>query len=104
MIKRLTIRTLILGVLTIAAFALMQPLTIFTGWPEVMQGTKAAAMLAWAEHSIMIIRITMQPRLDVQDSAINGARSPAASAAIYAIHQFTWAVRLGAFLLLYGVL
>ena len=104
MIKRLAIRTIVFVILTITAFVAMQPLTISTGWPEVMQCLKAAAILAWGEISIMWIRIAIAPRLDVQDSASLAAKDAKASATVYAVHQFTWAVRLAAFIVLYGVL
>ena len=106
MIKRLGIRTLIFACLTIAAFALMQPLTQFSGWPEVMQGMKAAAILAWAEISIMWIRIAISPRLDVQATATiaQGRGDALATAVVYAVHQATWAVRLAAFIVLGWVL
>lgn len=107
MIKRILIRTLILAVITAAAFAVMEPLTVATGWPEAMQCTKALAVLAWAEHSIMIVRLAMQPRIDVQAAATlrpdeDGNVDQRAGAALYAVHQATWAVRLVAFLVLYG--
>lgn len=112
--RRLFWRTVLLAILTVAAFSLMPLLTITTGWPEVMQCLKAAAVLAWAEHSIMMIRIVMQPRIDVQTSAqlaeaTDGMERPQpndahACAIVYGVHQFTWAVRLVVFILLYGVL
>jgi hypothetical protein len=114
--KRLFIRTVLLAVLTVAGFSLMPLLTITTGWPEVLQCLKAAAVLAWAEHSIMIVRIVMQPRIDVQEAPRlatldDGYSRPnslpvdaQACAIVYGVHQFTWAVRMVVFVLLYGVL
>lgn len=107
MIKRILLRPLILAVMTTAALGFMQPITLGTGWPEVMQCMKAAAILAWAEFSIMLIRLAVQPRLDSQNTAILGHGStdginPIGAATVYAVHQFTWAVRLAAFIVLYG--
>lgn len=110
MIERLALRTAVFAVLTFAAFFLMQPLTIYTGFPEVLQGLKAAAVLAWAEVSIMWIRIAIQPRLDVQHAAFVvirpriGDPDPQACAWIFFSYQLAWAARLAAFLVLYGVL
>lgn len=105
MIKRLSLRTAIFAALTILAFALMERLTILTGAPEVMQGMKAAAILAWAEISIMWIRIAMSPQLDVQAAAKVAHDGDARAAAfLYAVHQATWAARLTAFIVLGWVL
>lgn len=106
MIKRIAQRIAIFAAFTIVAFALMERLTMLTGWPEVMQGMKAAAILAWAEISILCIRIAMSPRLDVQDAArvAHDCGDARAAALVYAVHQASWAVRLGAFIVLGWVL
>lgn len=106
MIKRFALRTAIFAAFTILAFALMERLTILTGAPEVMQGMKAAGALAWAEISIMWIRIAMSPRLDVQSAAqvAHDLDDPRAAAMVYAVHQATWAARLAAFIVLGWVL
>jgi small basic protein len=104
-LKRMAARTVIFALLTLAAFGLMERLTVLTGFPEVMQGMKAAAILAWAEITIMWIRIAMSPSLDVQQSARLAANNDAmAAAVVYAAHQVTWAVRLAAFIILGWVL
>jgi hypothetical protein len=103
MFTRLLYRTIIFFTMAFTAFVLMQPLTIYTGWPEVMRCTQAAAVLAWAEITIMWVRLVVAPRLDVQEVALK-ATDPMAAALVYATHQATWAVRLVAFIALYGVL
>lgn len=105
-IKRLAARTAIFAVLTLAAFGLMERLTVLTGWPEVMQGMRAAAILAWAEISIMWLRIAMAPTLDVQAAAraALAGHDPRSAAWVYAVHQATWAARLAAFIVLGWVL
>ncbi|NRR28899.1 hypothetical protein HSX11_01755 [Oxalobacteraceae bacterium] len=104
MIKRLAIRTAVFAALTLLAFVLMEPLTKLVGWPELMQGLGAAAKLAWAEISVMWIRIAISPKLDVQKVALAAGHDPRAAAMVYAVHQLTWAVRLAAFILLAWVL
>ncbi|MBR7792300.1 hypothetical protein KDM87_06780 [Undibacterium sp. FT147W] len=64
----------------------------------------AAAVLAWAEISIMWLRIAMAPKIDEQEVASNigMARHPIAGALVYATHAFKWAIRLGTFIFLYA--
>lgn len=102
MMKRLVLRTAIFAALTIMAFSLMERVTMLTGWPEVMQGMRAAAILSWAEISIMWIRIAISPRLDVQYAAqmAHDSTDAHAGALVYAVHQATWAARLAAFIVL----
>ena len=100
MTARLAVRTVILAFLTLLAFSTMQELTIFTGWPELMGGLGAAAKVAWAEVSIMWIRIVLAPRLDVQHivKRIESGTNYMAMAVVYGVYQLTWALRIGAFL------
>ena len=103
-IKRLATRTVIFFVLTIAAFALMRPITMQTGFPEVIKCMTAAAVLAWAEISIMWLRIAMSPKIDEQAVAcdVGSSLHPVAGALVYATHAFKWAIRLGTFIFLYA--
>ena len=106
MIKRLAIRTAIFAVLTFSAFMLMQPLTVLTGWPELMQGLKAAAILSWAELTVLWIRICVTPQLDTQRLAlaVESRYDSKGMAILYCAHAFTWAVRITIFILLGWVL
>lgn len=104
MFQRLLVRTLIFFTMTVTAFMVMQPLTEVTGWPEVILCTKAAAVMAWAEITGLWIRLALAPRLDVQEAAVKADGDPKAQAIVYAVHQGMWAVRLTAFIVLYGVL
>lgn len=105
-LQRMSLRTLIFAALCILALGLMERMTLLTALPEVMQGMKAAGILAWAEMSIMWLRVGMSPGLDVQATAkmVDASRDPHAAAIMYAVHQATWAVRLLAFILLGWVL
>lgn len=104
MIHRLFLRTVIFFVLTVLAFTLMRPITIQTGYPDVIKCMTAAAVLAWAEISIMWLRIAMAPKIDEQAVAcdIHRADHPVAGALVYATNAFKWAIRLGAFIYLYA--
>ena len=104
--NRLAKRTLIFCALAVTAFFMTEPLTRMTGWPEIAKGMIAAGMLSWAEISIMWIRIFLTPNLDAQTTAILAHKdaNPIACAITYGIYQLTWAVRLAAFLVLYGFL
>lgn len=102
MIKRLALRTAIFAALTLIAFAAMKPLTVLSGWPEVMQGLSAAAWVAWAEISIMWVRIGISPKLDMQVMAIRVEKGTdyKAMSTVYLAYTITWAIRIGAFLYL----
>lgn len=103
MMKRLAARTAIFFALTVLAFWLMRPLTVHTGLPDVMKGMTAAAVLAWAEITLMWIRIAMAPKVDEQLAAqeVHELASPVALALLYGVHAFKWAVRLLVFVALY---
>ena len=104
MIQRLFLRTIIFFALTILAFSLMRPITMQTGFPEVIKCMTAAAVLAWAEISIMWLRIAMSPKIDEQAVAcdVGSSLHPVAGALVYATHAFKWAIRLGTFIFLYA--
>ena len=106
-IKRLAARTAIFFALTVLAFAVMRPLTHATGHSDVLKCMTAAAVLAWAEISIMWLRIAVSPRVDEQHAVhdVHELAHPLSLAVLYCAHSFKWAVRLGAFIYLYaGVL
>lgn len=107
MIKRLAIRTLAFFILTVAAFALMRPLTMGTGHADVLKCMTAAAVLAWAELTLMWIRIFMAPKLDEQLAAtkVQELAQPGPLAIVYAVHAYKWSIRMFVFVWLYqGVL
>jgi hypothetical protein len=105
-LRRLVARTAIFAMLTLLAFGLMERLTVLSGWPEVLQGMRAAAILAWAEISILWLRIGISPRLDQQSAALAAldGRDARAAALVYAAQQAAWAARLAAFIVLGWVL
>lgn len=106
MIKRLALRTMLFASLTILAFLVMQPLTIWTGWPELMQGLKAAAILSWGELTVLWIRVCVSPRLDSQALAkeVETSYDARGMAIVYAAYTFTWAVRLVLFVVIGWIL
>jgi hypothetical protein len=55
------------AVFTIAAFALMQPLTAWTGVPEVANVLPALAVMFWIEISLLIGRKILSPKIDQQE-------------------------------------
>lgn len=106
-IKRLAARTAIFFILTVLAFAVTQPLTKFTGQPDVLRGLTAAAVLAWAEISITWLRVVLAPNVDEQEivQGVIELACPVSLAVVYASNAIKWAVRLAAFIYIYsGVL
>jgi hypothetical protein len=113
MFKRLAQRTMLFAILTISAFAAMELAAYLARSeiisarflpPELMLCLKAAAIVSWGEISSMWFRILMAPRSDVQKAAEVAETEPLSAAIVYVSYQFTWAVRLIAFIALYGVL
>ncbi|MFZ2998730.1 MAG: hypothetical protein WA071_00130 [Undibacterium umbellatum] len=102
--KRLAARTAIFFALTVVAFAAMQPLTIATGHTDVLKCLTAAAVLAWAEITIMWIRIFMSPHIDEQEAAITVQElaHPLGLSIVYCAQVLRWAVRLAVFIYLYS--
>lgn len=112
MVKRLFLRTVIFLVFTIAAFAATELIIHLSKnkiadiggmFPEVMRVLVAVGILAWAEISIMWMRIFLTPKIDIQKIALLAEMGEGKSAGLmYCAHQFTWAVRMCSFLYLYA--
>lgn len=66
MFKRFFWRVLIGAVFTAMAFAVMQPLAMLTGVPEVARVLPALAVLYWLDLSLLIGRVLLAPQIDAQ--------------------------------------
>jgi hypothetical protein len=64
--KRFFWRVSIGAAFTIVAFAVMQPLAVATGVPEVASVLPALAVLYWLDLSLLIGRVLLSPQLDAQ--------------------------------------
>jgi hypothetical protein len=67
-------------------------------WPEVIVILRAAAIMTWAELSLLWIRTALQPKTDVQQAATKALETPMAAAIVYATHSVNWIVRMVIFL------
>lgn len=112
MIARLLRRTVWLALLTIIGFGVVECLVclgqyhvsdINERFPEWLMGLRAAAILAWAEVTLLWIRVALQPRIDTQHSAHVAHEDPMAAAIAYAVHQSAWALRMVLFLKIGGL-
>lgn len=99
MIKRLAQRTIALAILTMLALWLMEPLTSATGAPEVLSCLKAAAIVAWADLTILWVRCMIAPALDEQRLAmrVEAANDPRALSTLYLTQKIVWMARFMAF-------
>ena len=112
MFKRLFKRTALFALLTAAAFGTLE-LLVFLGheqfdinnrFPELIYVMVAVAVQAWGEISIMWFRLILTPEMDMQKIGNAAAeKDPVAAAIIFASKQIVWAVRVIAFLFLYGI-
>jgi hypothetical protein len=64
--KRFFWRVLLGAVFTAMAFAVMQPLAMLTGVPEVARVLPALAVLYWLDLSLLIGRVLLAPQIDAQ--------------------------------------
>lgn len=102
--RRLLVRTIIFAILTAGGFACLELLVMLgrdrisdinERFPELMIFFRAATMLTWIEITVLWIRATLQPQVDVQAAAKKALESPTSAAALYATHQLTWLARVG---------
>lgn len=98
-VKRLFFRTLAFLAMTALAFVLMRPLTMATGMPEVMRGLSAAALLSWAEITVMWVRITVSPAIDLQQLTLKVDFQTT-----YIVQNVLWFIRIMVFVTAYWFL
>lgn len=107
--KRLAARSFVLIMMTCIGLMLLNWITylgasqissINTQIPELIPLLRGALILSWAEMSILWIRTTVQPGVDVQAPAKSvmvtegtGQNAMAASV-LYGVHQLGWLARL----------
>jgi len=73
--RRLFWRVLWSSGMTVTAFALMQPLALATGVPEVARLLPALAVLYWLDLSLLVSRIINRPGFDLQSVADHAERN-----------------------------
>lgn len=107
MVKRLFFRTAAFFILTVLAFLAIESIVrlgrggiaIGQMFPEMIYVLVSVGILTWIEISLMWIRIFLTPKIDIQRTA--QAAEEQSPAILYCAHQFTWAIRILAFLILY---
>ena len=107
LIRRVAGRTIVLAVLTTMAFVSLD-LLVYLGregisdinsrFPELIAIVRAAAIMAWIEVSILLIRVSLAPRTDVQTAVKVAELEPMSAAIVYAVHTLAWAIRFAFFL------
>lgn len=111
--NRLFIRAGLLAVLTIIGFAVLEYLIQMTktrGWdfvmrfPEFPTMMRAACFMTFVELTVLLIRLTTQPRIDVQKSAEDAGKEPMAAAVVYLTHSAVWMFRVFVFMKLCDLL
>lgn len=59
-------RVVLGAIFTAVAFAVMQPLAMLTGVPEVARVLPALAVLYWLDLSLLVGRVLLSPQIDAQ--------------------------------------
>jgi hypothetical protein len=105
--KKLVWRSFLFAILTIIGFFLLEvmvnqsrnkPDGFIAMFPELLSMLRAATIMTFVELSILWIRIVSQPRIDVQEAAIDTANDPMANAVLYLTHTLAWGLRTIIFL------
>lgn len=103
MTRRLVIRTVVLGFLTILGAMLLDVLVmvgreqysdINDRFPELLVMLRAMTVMTWLEMALMWIRVAVSPRLDIQEAAKKALDEPMAAAVTFGIQTLMWALRL----------
>lgn len=111
--NRLFIRAGLLGLLTIIGFGVLEYIIQMTqnrGWdfvtrfPEFPTMMRAACFMTFIELTVLLIRLTTQPRLDVQKAAEDASSNPTAAAIVYLSHCAVWMFRTFIFMKLCDLL
>lgn len=111
--NRLFVRAGLLALLTVIGFAVLEYLIQMTqarGWdfvtrfPEFPTMMRAACFMTFIELTVLLIRLTTQPRLDVQKAAETAATEPKAAAVVYLSHSAVWMFRTFIFMKLCDLL
>jgi len=115
MTKRLFLRSAVLLALTVIGFFAMHFMVEYarqnhgdfvSQFPEVMMVLGALTLLTWVEISVIWIRVTFQPKVDLQELACMAIMNndTRAGIAVYAINTLTTLTRIVLVLLMSGLL
>jgi hypothetical protein len=105
--KKLIWRSFLFGILTVAGFLLLElmvsenrssPNGFVAMFPELLSMLRAATIMTFGELCVLWIRVVAQPRVDVQEAAIETADHPIANAILYFTHTLSWGLRIIIFL------
>lgn len=105
--ERLFMRSLVLICMTLMGFVVLE-LLVWLGrsgysdinqrFPELLIFMRAATIMTWAEMTLLWIRTTVSPNVDMQAGAIQAASQPMSGAIVYLTNTLLLTVRLVLFL------
>ena len=92
-LKRVAVRFMLLMALSILSFVLLDLAIEYNKggfvarFPEVMQMLHASAAIGFIEGIVLMVRVILQPMVDIQRAIVEAEKTPMSAAVVYGVNQ-----------------
>lgn len=92
-LKRVAVRFMLLMALSILSFVLLDLAIEYNKggfvarFPEVMQMLHASAAIGFIEGIVLMVRVILQPMVDIQRAIVEAEKTPMSAAVVYSVNQ-----------------
>lgn len=92
-LKRVAVRFMLLMALSILSFVLLDLAIEYdkggfvARFPEVMQMLHASAAIGFIEGIVLMVRVILQPMVDIQRAIVVAEKTPMSAAVVYSVNQ-----------------
>lgn len=92
-LKRVAVRFMLLMALSILSFVLLDLAIEYdkggfvARFPEVMQMLHASAAIGFIEGIVLMVRVILQPMVDIQRAIVEAEKTPMSAAVVYSVNQ-----------------
>ena len=92
-LKRVAVRFMLLMALSILSFVLLDLAIEYNKggfvarFPEVMQMLHASAAIGFIEGIVLMVRVILQPMVDIQRAIVVAEKTPMSAAVVYSVNQ-----------------
>ena len=92
-LKRVAVRFMLLMALSILSFVLLYLANEYdkggfvARFPEVMQMLHASAAIGFIEGIVLMVRVILQPMVDIQRAIVEAEKTPMSAAVVYGVNQ-----------------
>lgn len=92
-LKRVAVRFMLLMALSILSFVLLDLAIEYdkggfvARFPEVMQMLHASAAIGFIEGIVLMVRVILQPMVDIQRAIVEAEKTPMSAAVVYTVNQ-----------------